>query len=167
MFDVNFAFLYILNKNRIYLLPIYETTKQHTFLWHKQSSLHEIHYTTKQTLHAENLINHAAFSCKTSYADAEEITHLLTSISATWKPFHALTLHWPCSVPGSFLALNEAFVIAHLETEPAWWGEADTEMPIGFVLGAPGGLCFNPFFIAFVNWNTNNRLVNTMPCSVF
>ena len=62
------------NKKIIYLLPIYDTTKQQSFLWHKQSSLHEINCTTKQTLHAENLINHATFSCKTSYVDAEEMT---------------------------------------------------------------------------------------------
>ena len=70
-----------------------------------------------------------------------------------------------CSVPGSFFARNEAFVIAHFDPAPTWRGEDDTEMPIGLFFCPPGGLCFRPFFIAFVNCSKQNGHAHKMSFS--
>lgn len=160
----------IIRPKVVNILSFYQCFKNHLSLLQinmqmasaaNKSCFHEIHCITKQHLHADNLLNHAMFTCKTIHVNSDKLIHLLTSISATRRPFQALVWHWTCSIPGSFLALNEAFVIAHLEILPAWWGEEDMEMPMGLFLCAPGGLCFNPFFIAFVNCNIYNSIDKT------
>ncbi len=75
-----------------------------------------------------------------------------------------ILLHIICiDIPGSFLALKDAFVIARLENEGFWpVGDKATEIPIGPSLGCPLGLTSNEFLMALVTCEEKENNISTV-----